>query len=121
LQAVTRVKLEQASKVKMWTPTRLRNGEGSTGREESGAGTRKLATNEHLIRSTGVVSTACREGDLGQWGRLGAGGDRVPERRQKGRRPVRESERVVRPMRPGNAGGGKGPYFWWVCEGGKER
>ena len=25
------------------------------------------------------------------------------------------------PMRPGNAGGGKGPYFWCACEGGKER
>jgi hypothetical protein len=35
--------------VKMWTPTRLRNGEGSTGREETGAGTRNSATNEHLI------------------------------------------------------------------------
>lgn len=32
-QAVMRVKPEQASKVKSWTPTRLRNGEGSTGRE----------------------------------------------------------------------------------------
>jgi hypothetical protein len=86
LQAVTRVKLEQASKVKMWTPTRLRNGEGSTGREESGAGTRKLATNEHLIRSTGVMSTACREGDLGQWGRLGG---------WRGSRPRTPSERAA--------------------------
>jgi hypothetical protein len=74
LQAVTRVKLEQASKVKSWMPTRLRNGEGHTDREETGAGRRHWATNEHLIRSTGVMSTACREGDLGQWGRLGAGG-----------------------------------------------
>jgi hypothetical protein len=73
LQAVTRVKLEQASKVKMWMPTRLRNGEGRTDREEPGAGVRHSATNEHLNRSTGVVSTACREGDLGQWGRLGIG------------------------------------------------
>jgi hypothetical protein len=39
LQAVTCVKLEQASKVKMWMPTRLRNGEGGAGREE---------TNKHL-------------------------------------------------------------------------
>lgn len=74
MQAVTRVKLEQASKVKMWTPTRLRNGEGRTDREETGVGTRHSATNEHLIRSTGVMSTACREGGLGQWGRLGIGG-----------------------------------------------
>jgi hypothetical protein len=35
--------------------------------------------------------------------------------------PVWASERAIRPMRPGNTGGGKGPYFWCVCEGGKER
>lgn len=49
------MKLEQASKVKSWTPTRLTNGEGCMGREE---------TNKHLYRTTGVVSTACEEGDL---------------------------------------------------------
>jgi hypothetical protein len=64
VQAVTRVKLEQASKVVMWTPTRPGIGEGSTDREETRAGTRNSPTNEHLIRSTGVLSTACREGDL---------------------------------------------------------
>ena len=66
MQAVTRVKLEQASKVTMWTPTRRDSGEGSTDREETCAGTRNSPTNEHLIWSTGVLSTACREGDLGQ-------------------------------------------------------
>ena len=25
------------------------------------------------------------------------------------------------PVRPGNTGGGKGPYFWCACKGGKER
>ena len=65
MQAVTRVKLEQASKVKSWTPTRLTNGEGCTGREETRRGSAPLSsTNRHLYRSTGVVSTACREGDL---------------------------------------------------------
>jgi len=65
LQAVTRVKLEQASKVKSWMPTRLTNGEGCTGREETRRGNAPLAsTNRHLYRSTGVVSTACEEGDL---------------------------------------------------------
>jgi hypothetical protein len=44
------VKLEQASKVKSWMPTRLHNGEGRADREE---------TNKHLFWSTGVVSTAC--------------------------------------------------------------
>jgi hypothetical protein len=42
------VKLEQASKVKMWMPTRLRFGEGRTDREETGAGKRNSSTNEHL-------------------------------------------------------------------------
>jgi len=64
LRAVTRVKLEQASKGTMWTPTRHGNGEGCTDREEPRAGTRDSPTNEHLIRSTGVVSTARRESDL---------------------------------------------------------
>ena len=63
MQAVTRVKLEQASKVKMRTPTRLRNGEGRTDREEARRGSALLpSTKKHLFRSTGVVSTACRKG-----------------------------------------------------------
>ena len=65
MQAVTRVKLEQASKVTMWMPTRHDNGEGCTDREGTRAGTRNSPTIEYLIRSTGVLSTACREGDLG--------------------------------------------------------
>ena len=68
MQAVTCVKLEQASKVTMWMPTRLKNGEGRAGRE---------GTNKHLFRSAGVVSTACREGDLSQWGIPGTGGGRA--------------------------------------------
>lgn len=65
MQAVTRVKLEQASKVKSWMPTRLTNGEGCTGREETRRGNAPASsTNRHLSWSTGVVSTACREGDL---------------------------------------------------------
>jgi hypothetical protein len=48
LQAVTRVKLEQASKVKSRMPTRLRNGEGHTVREETDKGTGTVRRgNEH--------------------------------------------------------------------------
>ena len=65
MQAVTRVKLEQASKVKMWMPTRLQTGEGRADREEPWRGNALLANQQALVRSTGVVSTACREGDLG--------------------------------------------------------
>src|SRR5450756_3128031 len=56
LQAVTRVKLEQASKAAMWTPTRRTNGEGRDDWEEPGAGARYRIT-VRTSRSTGVVST----------------------------------------------------------------
>ena len=114
MQAVTRVKLEQASKVKTWMPTRLETGEGRADGEGSGRGNVPLLNQRAPDRSTGVVSTACREGDLGQWGRLGTGGGRVSERRRKGWRPVWESERAIGLMKPGNAGGGKGPHVL-VC------
>jgi len=37
------------------------------------------------------------------------------------RRPWRESDRVVRASRPGNAGGAKGPDFWCAFEDGEEK
>ena len=74
MQAVTRVKLEQASKAAMWTPTRRTNGEGRDDWEEPGAGARYRIT-VRTSRSTGVVSTACKEGNLRQWGRLGMVGE----------------------------------------------
>ncbi len=78
LQAVTRVKLEQASKATMWTPTRRKSGEGRADWEEPGAGARQ-PTIISTSRATGVVSTACKEGSLRQWGRLGmAGESRTP-------------------------------------------
>jgi len=110
-----RMKLEQASKVKMWTPTRLRNGEGCTDREETLRGIAQLDNQR-------APDPVHRGSEHGMWGRrsgsVGEARDwlegRVSERRQKGRRPVWESERAIRPMRPGNAGGGKGPCFWCV-------
>ena len=74
MQAVTRVKLEQASKAAMWTPTRRTNGEGRDDWEEPGAGARYRIT-VRTSRATGVVSTACKEGNLRQWGRLGMVGE----------------------------------------------
>ena len=70
---------------------------------------------EHLIQSTGVLSEARREGSLSNWGRSGTGGGRA-------------SSVVIRtmacsgvggadvPMKPGNAGGGKDPYFGCAFE-----
>ena len=78
MQAVTRVKLEQASKAIMWTPTRPISGEGRADWEEPGAGARYSIT-VCTSRAAGVVSTACKEGSLRQWGRLGmVGGSRTP-------------------------------------------
>src|SRR5713101_1129669 len=107
LQAVTRVKLEQASKVKSWMPTRLLTGEGRADREE---------TDKHLFGSTGVLSTACREGDLGNWGRPGAGGGRASNIGRKGDGPSGSRRGSDVPKKPGNAGGGKDPYFGRALE-----
>ena len=70
-QAVTRVKLEQASKAAMWEPTQRSLGEGRANWEEPGAGARHVNNHYAPIRPTGVVSTACKEGSQSQWGRPG--------------------------------------------------
>src|SRR5947208_2331240 len=51
LQAVTRVKPEQASKVKSWMPTRLLTGEGRANREE---------TDRHLFGPPGYTTLEAR-------------------------------------------------------------
>jgi hypothetical protein len=33
----------------------------------------------------------------------------------------RVSDRVIVPLKPGNAGGGKGPHFWYAFDDGKVR
>ena len=75
LQAVTRVKLEQASKAAMRLPTRRMIGEGRADREKPGAGARQSHNHQVPIRTAGVVSTACKEGNLRQWGRPGVAGE----------------------------------------------
>ena len=74
MRAVTRVKLEQASKATMWMPTRRMSGEGRAEWEEGGAGARQAIT-VSTSRATGVVSTARKEGNLRQWGRPGMVGE----------------------------------------------
>src|ERR1019366_117159 len=94
-QAVICVKLEQASKAAMWTPTRRKIGEGRTDGEEPGAGARHHDNHRAPNRSTGVVSAACQKGNRRQGGRPGMGaGVAIRERRWKGRRTIRASERV---------------------------
>ena len=111
-RAVTSVKPEQASKGKLWTPTRPKHGEGSTIRGSS----RRM----HLDRSTGVVGTARRDRGSRKRGRSvldeGSGLNGAEEQRS-----MRGSDRVIVPLKPGNAGGGKGPDFWCVFEANEVR
>ncbi len=74
----------------------------------------------HLFRSIGVVGTACRKGEPGNWGRpaVGEGSDLDVV---VGRRLRRVSDRAVVPTRLGNASGGKGPDFWRAFEAVEER
>ena len=63
-------------------------------------------------RCAGVVATACTQGKRTQHGKPhGEDSDDQPNARegQAGRHGV--AERFVLPLKPGNAGGGKGPQF----------
>jgi hypothetical protein len=114
LQAVTRVKLEQASKATMWMPTQRTLGEGRADWEEPGAGARQQIT-IRTSRATGVVSTACKEGNLRQWGRPGMVGEsRTSNVIESDDGPSGRRKGPEVPRKPGNAGGGKGPCFWCV-------
>ena len=79
---------------------------------------------EETVRSTGSVhrgsGDGTRERYLGQRGRPGLAGGRV-SKRQVSWRLGRESERVIVPEKPGNAGGGKDPRFWNASEGAEDR
>jgi hypothetical protein len=55
----------------MWTPTRQTNGEGRVDGENPGAGAHYFNNQQEPIWTTGVVSTACEEGNRRQWGRPG--------------------------------------------------
>jgi hypothetical protein len=111
-RAVTCVKSEQASKVKMWTPTRLNYGEGRVG-----WGSNRCA---HPFRSTGVIGTARRKGVSGNRGIPVRGGGSVFNVACGGG-PGRESDRVTVPLRLGNAGGGKDPDFWCAFDEDEDR
>ena len=56
---------------------------------------RAIALTTSTDQTTGVVSTACREGSLRQWGRPGmVAGVATGERHRKGWRTIWASERV---------------------------
>ena len=100
-QAVTRVNTETAPKVTMRRPTLPGLGEGCYGSGSTGRRARSA--------SPGWWVTACQQGTTGntgsplRWpgwptGALGVWPERV-------------AEGLVVPLKPGNAGGGKGPWF----------
>ena len=97
--------------MKLRMPTRLGNGEGRVSGEAIDTGTR-LDPPGYWARHVGRVMRVIG-GDPSRRG-LAA----PPSHR---RRVGRESERAIRPLRPGNAGGGKGPYFWCALEGAEDR
>src|SRR3954452_2502657 len=95
----------------MRMPTRLGNGEGRVSGEAIDAGTR-LDPPGYGARHAGRVMRVSG----GRPVSTGAG-NTTSHRRRVGR----ESERAIRPLRPGNAGGGKGPHFWCALDGAEDR
>jgi hypothetical protein len=72
----------------------------------------------HPFRSAGVVGTARWQGNAREPGETRVCGDCHPERHAWWRH-ARESDRSIRPLRPSNAGGGKGPDFQHALEEGE--
>ena len=121
-RAVTRVKFEQAPKAAMWMPTRREIGEGWMDREEPGAGARQHDNHRAPDQSAGVGNTARQKGNQRQWGRPGMVAEsRAANAACKGSGPSGRRRGSEVPLKPGNAGGGKDPCFWWVCEEEKTR
>ena len=74
----------------------------------------------HPNRSIGVVGTARRDRGSRKRERPVVG-EGSGLNGASGHRSMRESDRVVVPSKPGNAGGGKDPDFWCVFEANEVR
>ena len=101
VRAATRVKPEQASKGVTRAPSLLVEDEGRRGRLDEPTHEGRPAR-RGMGRSTYAHAVTCNTGDL-----LGLPG----WQRLFGGRVRQESQGLIRPMSPGNAGGGKGPWF----------
>jgi hypothetical protein len=104
MRAITRVNPEQASKVKSWTPTRPNIGEG------------RCSTGKSPTRAPVVVHRGMGNGTHGRFSGQ-RGKPTADERLRRSTRPsgwwlAWVSERLIVPLKPGNAGGGKEPRFW---------
>ena len=99
---------EQASKGKLRTPTRLRDGEGRANREATDAGAGLVRRG----RGRGMTT----KGVAVQDGRPQPGGDRNSAVAFEGGGPDGESDRAEVAQKRGNARGAKGPDFRRACE-----
>ena len=115
MQAETRVNVEQAPKRVMRKPTRLRYGEGRRRPGET--------SDMRSGGSAGVVTSACtHRKSFGTREALTVGRRALqprPRERQVG--PSWVAERPVVPEKPGNAGGGKGPWVRVSVDGVRAR
>jgi hypothetical protein len=104
-QAVTRVNAEQASKCGMWEPTQQRDGEGRSRSVRGAIGSR---VRSHRGNGDGMSE----QGDRAQHGKPQvAGCVTQPDAREGQAGLLGVSERPIVPVKPVNAGGGKGPRF----------
>ena len=108
MRAATRVNTEQASKLTMRKPTRHQYGEGC---HRSGSERHTNRAGEPRFRRGNGGGTHGRGG----WTQHGKPrrwrGTRQPTTREGWVGPFGVAERPVVPVKPGNAGGGKGPWF----------
>jgi hypothetical protein len=114
-QAATRVNPEKAPKVTRWSRPSCHKGKA--------AGRRGSNRSVNPSFPAGVVGAACAEGRRGnvrdprRW--------RAATANRRGGNAVFgstwESEGLAVPVKPGNAGGGKGPWFWRASDGGGDR
>ena len=110
-QAVTRVNTEAAPKVTMRRPTLPGLGEGWHGRRTEGRRAQPAAP--------GWWVTACQQGATINTGSPGRWPFDEPTG-ATGTWPMRVAEGLVVPRKPGNAGGGKGPWFQDADEAARE-
>jgi len=109
------VNAEQASKLASWQPTQQMGGEG---RRDEG-----LRATALPCPATGVMATACLHREDGRNTGNPNGGRRAaqPDAREGQAGPCGVADRLVVPLKPGNAGGGKEPDFGSVLEVVKNR
>jgi len=94
-----------------WMPTRLGYGEGPCGMGKQPIQAPVLIHRGSWARHVGRVFRAIG-GDPFGW-------RQAPSTSRSAWRPARESERIMVPVKPGNAGGGKGPCFWCAFRSGR--